>query len=389
MPQFRFDEDLIKEARTQTPTATSGTHLAAAGSSLPSSRTLEAVRSYIDLEASIGGYDAADAVMDLVQTTRVQLETLINAPSGSVALTSSDTVGFAKSMWGLALGGQFPKNSAFLVDHYLYASHKYVICEVAKFCEANVLISPTRQLEADWVQSQLSRGNVRAVLCTHVASHRGYVTPLSSIGQLCRESESLHIVDGCQSFGQIPIDVEASSIDIFTATGRKWLRAPRGTGFVFARPDLISLMRPPYQEGRLELAPENPQRLENFEVSWAARVGMHFALNDLHTYTQERVSRQIIAMTDYLQHRLRELKNLDVQEAPDQPKCGITTFLHSSVGSEELKAQAAAIGVRFTVAPPDSAPLDSDVLRAPVRVSPHIYNNTDDIDALIEFIEAL
>ena len=84
------------------------------------------------------------------------------------------------------------------------------------------------------------------VALTHVPTNGGLVNPAEAVGSLCAAHDVFFVLDACQSVGQVPIDVTAIGCDVLSATGRKYLRAPRGTGFLFVSDRALDRLVPPF-----------------------------------------------------------------------------------------------------------------------------------------------
>jgi selenocysteine lyase/cysteine desulfurase len=99
------------------------------------------------------------------------------------------------------------------------------------------------------------------VALTHVNTNSSIVQPAATVGALCSKYEALYLLDACQSIGQLPVDVQAIGCDFACGTGRKWLRGPRGTGFLYARKETIN------RSGRYSLVGEPPM-VDHTSAHW-------------------------------------------------------------------------------------------------------------------------
>src|SRR5690606_29037661 len=110
----------------------------------------------------------------------------------------------------------------------------------------------------------------------------GLVQDAAAIGRICREQDLLYLIDACQSVGQMPVDVRALGCDFLSATSRKFLRGPRGGGFLYVSDRVLERGLAPLMidlhgaewvdEGSYRLV-EDAKRFETFEFAWAIVLG--------------------------------------------------------------------------------------------------------------------
>ena len=143
----------------------------------------------------------------------------------------------------------------------------------------------------------LSGGDVALVSLTHVPTNGGLVNPAAEIGALARSADVPFLLDACQSVGQLDLDVDVIGCDFLSATGRKFLRGPRGTGFLYVRESILDRVRPaqPDHHGadlvtsdRYELAP-GAQRFEYWEYNHAAWLGLGAAVEHALSWGTDRI----------------------------------------------------------------------------------------------------
>ncbi len=381
--------------RAATPGCESVVHLNNAGAALPTAATVQAEVDHLWLEARIGGYEAAAQVADHLAAVRAEAARLVGAADDEVALTVSDTQGWARALFGFALGGGIGPGDRILADRISYDSHYIALLQVAEHWGARLEVVPSEpdgSIDLDSLQSALSAGRVSLCSVTHVGTHRGLVNPVEEVGAACRAAGVPYFLDACQSVGQMPVDVERTGCDVLTTTGRKWLRGPRGTGFLYVRRSTAERMRPPGAGGdgavwldaeRVEFRP-GAARFAEFEVPVAAQLALGVALRHTASLGVAAIEERVAELAGWLRRALAAVDGVTVHDA-GRRLCGIVAFTVDEVPADRVKSEALEAGVNVSVSEAAAARLDMTDPRpeATVRASPHYYNTEDDLSALV------
>jgi cysteine desulfurase / selenocysteine lyase len=217
---------------------------------------------------------------------------------------------------------------------------------------------------------------------------------VAAIGAVLRETDTWYIVDACQSVGQLPVDVEAIGADFVSATGRKFLRGPRGTGFLYASDAALDELEPfpldlhsaTWTSDGYEVQ-DSARRFEYWEKSYAALLGMGAAIDYALGCGIEALSLRIAELAEYAREGLRAIPGVHVHDR-GRVRSGIVTLTRDGIPAAALAAQVKASGVNVSLSTPDYARHDFDThgLDGLVRVSPHAYNTTDEIDRLLAVV---
>jgi len=233
---------------------------------------------------------------------------------------------------------------------------------------------------------------VKLIAITHVPTNGGLVNPAAEIGAVAREAGIPYLLDACQSVGQLPVDVEEIGCDVLSATGRKYLRGPRGTGFLYVRSSLLDRLEPPFldmraadwvEPDRYELRPD-ALRFEEWEQAYAAKIGLATAIDYALGWGLAAIWERVAALGERLRTRLGDVEGVTVRDL-GAVRCGIVTFTVDGAGAEELKDRLARERINVTVSPRSSTLLDSQERGLPdlIRASVHYYNTDEELDRLV------
>ena len=263
----------VARARADTPGAEHVAHLNNAGAALPPAPVLDAVVEHLRREAEIGGYEAAAEREDRVEHTYDAVAALIGAQRDEIAIVENATRAWDMAFYSLELRA----GDRILTTTAEYASNYIPMRQVADRTGAAVVVVPDDehgQVDVGRLAAMLDE-RVKLVSLVHVPSQGGLVNPAAEVGALCRAAGVPLLLDACQSVGQMPVDVGEIGCDMLSATGRKFLRGPRGTGFLYVRRDLVERLEPPLldlhaaewqPDGSYRIRPD-ARRFENWECN--------------------------------------------------------------------------------------------------------------------------
>jgi cysteine desulfurase len=366
----------LDHLRADTPGCLDRVFLDSAGSSLPPQPVLEEVVSHLRREAEVGGYVAADERAGDLDGLRDSLGRLLRCPPDSLAVLDSATRAWTQFFYAVPLA----EGDRILLTRAEYASNAIAALQRARMHGAVVEVVPsdeTGALDLDALRSMLDE-RVRLVSLVHVPTNGGLVNPVGEATALAREAGALVLLDACQSVGQLDLDVSVLDVDALSATGRKWLRGPRGTGFLYVRPGLLETLEPPAIDlrsatwtsaDRYELRTD-AGRFEQWEADVAARLGLKAAVD----YLLELGIEQVAAAVQQRAERLRELLGDRVRDLGSK-RSGIVSFAVDGMPAEGVRDELARRGITVTVSGRTSTLLDMDArgIESLVRASPHYF----------------
>jgi selenocysteine lyase/cysteine desulfurase len=381
--------------RADTPGCERIVHLNNAGAALPPRPVREAIRAHLDLEEEIGGYEAADARDEAAGSAKDDLGRLVGGRRRNIALVQNSTTGFAQALGTL----DFAAGDLIVTSLADYASNQIMYLSLAHRLGVEVVRAPDLPeggVDPGAVRELVRRHRPMLVAMTWIPTNSGLVQEVAAIGAICREAEVPYLVDACQAVGQLPIDAAAIGCDYLAATGRKFLRGPRGIGFLYvadhalargSHPLLVDMHGATWTDpDRYELTPD-ARRFEQYEISRALVLGLgaaaHYALGVGIEAARDRAR----ALAAYARQRLAEVPGVRVLDRG--PELGaIVAAEVAGRPALEIKLALRARGINVSSPSREDAVIDMDAKGATsaIRLSPHYYNTAAEIDAAVEAI---
>jgi selenocysteine lyase/cysteine desulfurase len=381
----------VEEARRLTPGVGHRVHLNNAGASLMPEPVLRAVNDHLRLESEVGGYEAADLRAEAIQGAYRSVAGLLGTHTPNVAFTENATASFVAALSSVP----FRQGDRILTTRHDYVSNQIQYLALSRRMGVEVIRAPDGPeggVDAPGMAEMVRRLRPRLVAMTHIPTNSGLVQDVATVGRECRALEVAFLVDACQSVGQMPLDVEAMGCDFLSATSRKFLRGPRGAGFLYVSDRVLALGWEPLfpdlrgaewvAENVYQPAPD-ATRFETWEFAYALLLGTGAAAAYAASLGMERIRQRSWGLADQVRGRLSGLPGVRCLDRGAQLSA-IATFHVEAWDPPRLMRALRERGINTSVLDRASAVLDFEDkgVEGALRVSPHYFNTEEEIEAL-------
>ena len=376
----------IDAVRADTPACERLLYFNNAGASLMPKPVFDALRDHLELERNIGGYEAeAEAGADLA-ALYTECAALINAAPDEIAFVENATRAWDMAFYGLALG----PGDRVLTHASEYASNYLALLHQSRRRGFAIELVPSdRSGQIDVAALDAMAGpNVRLIALTHVPTQGGLVNPAEAVGEVARRRDIPFLLDACQSVGQIDVNVARIGCDMLATTGRKFLRGPRGTGFLYVARRLAEQLDPPFIDMRaatwtapqaFELA-AGARRFETWESQVAGRIGLMRAVRYARSLGLPAIEARVSGLAAMLREALAHAPEVDTYDL-GRRQCGIVSFRRHGETPDATHRRLASLGITVSVSDRSSAQIDFAArgIDALVRASVHYFNTEAEV----------
>jgi len=391
-----ISEQEIQQIRAETKGTAEKIHFNNAGASLPPDVVVETVVNYLHEEAIYGGYETEYKYKDQLDYTYELIARLINAGKDEIALVEN-----ASTAWGIAFNGiDFKPGDEIITCEMEYVTNIIGFLNAQKKLGVSLKIIPNDaqgNFPLDVFEQAISP-KTKLIAMTQIPSTAGGMIPIVEIGKIARKHRVLYLVDACLSAGQIPLNVKEIGCDMLAVTGRKYLRAPRGTGFLFVRKQVQDKLNTLFMDGfsapsvsldNFQLR-NDARRFELYEKNRAITLGLGKAVEYALNIGVDRIWERVQYLANLLRKQLAGIEGLTVHDFGDQ-QCGIVTFSAKGLESTFVKNKLADKNINVSVGKAISTLIymDKNNLQNNVRASVHYYNTEAEIQVLCKELKAL
>lgn len=380
----------VDRVRADTPACDRMIHFNNAGSSLQPRAVTEAVMRHLAREQEIGGYEAEAEAADYIAAFYSGFGEMLGVDASEIACVENATRAWDMAFYGLPLR----EGDRILTHASEYASNYLALLQQAKRRGLHVDLVPSDgsgQIDVEALEKMIT-SRTRLIALTHVPTQGGLVNPAEDVGRVAGNHGLLYMLDACQSVGQMPVDVRKIRCHVLSGTGRKFLRGPRGTGFLYVSNEILNQMEPPFIDlhaatwtaaDRYKLA-EGARRFENYESYVAGRIGLARAVSYASEIGLANIDGYVSALASDLRQRLADLPGVTVHDLGER-KCGIVTFRveHEAPKDTALRLAESRMNVSVSIQRFAQLDLGARNLDALTRASVHYFNTSDEVERFV------
>ena len=391
-------ESQLMQWRADTPGCANRVHLNNAGSGLMPKPILDAMVSHLNREASLGGYESADDAASAVEDAYSNVAQLLGALPRNIAVVENSTVAFFQALSAF----DFRPGDVVVTTRNDYISNQLAYLSLARRCGIEVRRAadlPSGGADPQSVRELLRDSKVRLLAVTWVPTNSGLIQPVEALGEIAAADGVPYLIDACQAVGEIPIDVTRLRCDFLSATARKFLRGPRGIGFLYVSNRALKRGdHPLYIDMRgahwktadtFELTPD-ARRFENWEFAYSLLLGLGAAARYANLVGVDGAGGRARQLAATLRSKLGALPGLRVLDRGTE-LAAIVTIEVSGWDAPALVQLLRGRRINTSASMREYAVIDMDEKRAAsaLRISPHYYNSEAELDTLIEALKSL
>lgn len=385
----------IQQIRKDTLGAEKFIHFNNAGSSLPPDIVTQTMRNYLMEEAYLGGYELAHQRSQAIKQFYQSMATLLHCEAKNIAFTSNATDSYNKALSSIP----FQQGDVILTTDDDYVSNQLAFLALEKrfgLVVKRAAVKETGGVSVDSMQELIHQYQPKLVAVTHVPTNSGLVQDITAIGKICQAKGILYLVDACQSAGQMPLDMQEIGCDFLSGTFRKFLRGPRGAGFLYVsnrvlaenlEPLFVDLRGADWTTADTYELKNSARRFELWERSYALLLGSQVAVDYALQIGLEHIERRVKALSHQLRTALQELPNFRVLDQGDE-LCGIVTVVSEKASPTLLKQSLTSASIHSSITDKGGAQIDfgRKGVEAALRLSPHYYNLETEVERVVEVL---
>lgn len=387
-------KNTLLDIRADAPSLDKMTFMLSCGASIMPRQVVRVLQDYLQLEADIGGYGAAEERKNDLAAVYSSVAALINASPNEIALVENATVAWQMAFYSM----RFQPGDQILTAEAEYAANYVAFLQAKQRYGIDIRImpsSPSGEVDPVAVERMLSP-RVKLIALTWVPTNGGLTNPAADIGLIAKRHGIPYLLDACQAVGQMPVDVEQLNCDFLAATSRKFLRGPRGVGFLYARAEAMSGVEPyaidhfgaPWTSLDAYTVRSDARRFETWESNLGLHLGLGAAVDYAMSIGLDAIQKRSHALADRLRAGLRQIPGISVLDLGASP-CAIVSFSHDRAPPQDVVAACAAKRLIIGTSGRASTRIDAERrgLSEILRAAPHYFNTEEEVDRTVEIID--
>lgn len=386
----------VQKARSETPSCQQILHFNNAGAALMPSPVVQSLLNYTQLEAEIGGYEAANQEESKIKGVYQAASRLLRCQPQEIAFVESATRGWSLAFYSIP----FRKGDVILTGMSEYESNYLAFLQAVKKYGVQIQVIPNDQFGQVSIRELEKRitKKVKLIAITHIPTNGGLVNPAEEIGRIATSEKILFLLDSCQAAGQLDLDVKKLKCDFLSFTGRKYIRGPRGTGILYVKNSVCNRLEPPMLD--LQAAEwisahqyrlsRGAQRFEQWETNCGAKLALGIAIDYAMSWTTEAIEARVFQLGNLLRSRLNAIRGVSVTDLGVR-QCGIVSFKVEGKDPTWIKQKLFENKINTSVSIKRYTRMDMQSRKIPAlcRASVHYYNTEQEIEKFGEILEGL
>jgi selenocysteine lyase/cysteine desulfurase len=385
-------DPVVGQWREDTPGCTNQIHLNNAGAGLMPRGVLDVMVAHLKRETKFGAYESADDAEPAVAEAYANVARLLGTQPRNIAVVENSTVAFFQALSAF----DFKPGDVIVTTRNDYISNQLAYLSLARRHGVEVRRAadlPTGGADPQSVKELLGAPRVRLLAVTWVPTNSGLMQPVEALGEIAEAARVPYLVDGCQAVGQIPVDVGKLRCDFFSGTARKFLRGPRGIGFLYVSDRALQRgdfplyidMRGADWVSANDFAPApDARRFENWEFAYSLVLGLGEAARYALAVGVERGGGRARDLAATLRHKLAEVSGIRVLDRGSDLAALVTAEV-TGWDATELSKLLRTRGINTSASLRAYAVIDMDEKRvsSALRLSPHYYNTEEEIERAV------